>query len=38
MAYVDPNAPHPDDLEIDMHTGEVTMCHRDFAPKVRQPN
>ena len=32
---VDPNAPHPDDLVIDMHTGDVTMCHQDFAPLVR---
>jgi hypothetical protein len=36
ITYVDPNAPHPDDLEIDMHTGDVTMCHKDFVPKVRR--
>jgi hypothetical protein len=38
ITYVDPNAPHPDDLEIDMHTGEVTMYHKDFAPRVRRRN
>ena len=26
ITYVDPNAPHPDDVVIDMHTGDVTMC------------
>ena len=36
ITYVDPNAPHPDDIEVDMHTGEVTICHKDFAPKVRR--
>jgi hypothetical protein len=35
ITYVDPNAPHPDDIVIDMHTGDVTMCHKDFAPLVR---
>ena len=35
ITYVDPNAPHPDDLVIDMHTGDVAMCHKDFAPLVR---
>jgi hypothetical protein len=38
ITYVDPNAPHPDDLEINMHTGEVTMYHKDFAPKARRRN
>ena len=32
---MDPNAPHPDDIVIDMHTGDVAMCHKDFAPLVR---
>jgi hypothetical protein len=35
ITYVDPNAPHPDDVVIDMHTGDVAMCHKDFAPLVR---
>src|SRR5215207_8722688 len=35
ITYVDPNAPHPDDLVIDMHTGDVAMCHKDFAPLFR---
>jgi Family of unknown function (DUF5681) len=38
ITYVDPNAPHPDDLVISMHTGEVIMCHEDFGhrPKRRR--
>jgi hypothetical protein len=30
ITYVDPNAPHPDDVVIDMHTGDVAVCHNDF--------
>jgi hypothetical protein len=38
ITYVDPNAPHPDDIVVDMSTGEVAMCHKDFAPKLRTRN
>jgi hypothetical protein len=31
ITYVDPTAPHPDDVVIDMQSGEVAMCHKDFA-------
>jgi len=30
ITYVDPTAPQPDDIVIDMQTGEVAMCHKDF--------
>jgi len=30
ITYVDPMAPHPDDIVINMQTGEVAMCHKDF--------
>jgi hypothetical protein len=36
ITYVDPNAPHPDDIVVDMQTGEVAMCHKDFAAAPRR--
>jgi hypothetical protein len=30
ITHVDPTVPHPDDIIIDMQTGEVAMCHKDF--------
>jgi hypothetical protein len=37
ITYVDPTTPHPDDVVIDMQTGDVAMCHKDFVGTPEAP-